>query len=59
MNAGMTLRDYFAGQIFGHLAAMEATHKAAVQSKIGAAAFAAAAAYEMADALIAERDKSA
>jgi hypothetical protein len=48
---GMSLRDYFAGQVAGHLAAKMLGRDAGLREIAGAS-------YEIADALLAERQKA-
>ena len=59
---GMTLRDYFAGQvlcgIFSDPEAVGFISKAAKRSRVKPDTFTARTAYQMADAMLAEREKT-
>lgn len=52
---GMTLRDYFAGQALAGLLAHHGSHKLSAHGTDGTCA--ATVAFEMADAMLAEKDK--
>lgn len=55
---GMSLRDWFAGQVLTTLVGYKPAHELCVQAKADTAPYMAQMAYEFADAMLAEREKS-